>query len=64
MYLYKIKHNLNGTINISTNFTAEKENVKYSKDMDYDTFISFIASKKLQPKSKEQAEAIKKKTYD
>jgi len=54
MYLYKIKHNPNGTINVSSQFKDGKESVKYSKDMDYDTFIAFIASKKLQPKSKEQ----------
>lgn len=64
MYLYKIKHNPNGTINVSSQFKDGKENVKYSKDMDYDTFIAFVSSKSLQPKSKEQADTIKKKNYD
>lgn len=63
MYLYKIKHNPNGTINVSSQFKDGKENVKYSKDMDYDTFIAFISSKSLQPKSKQQWEEIKKKLY-
>ncbi len=67
MILYKIKNNPDGTINVSngTGFTTSKgENWKYSKDMDYDTFVAFIGSKALQPKSKEQAEAIKKKNYE
>lgn len=64
MYLYKIKHNPNGTINVSSQFKDGKENVKYSKDMDYDTFIAFVSSKSLQPKTKEQADTIQKKSYD
>ena len=63
MYLYKISHNLNWTINVSSDFKIDGNNVKYSRDMDYDTFITFISSKKLQPKSKEQWDDIKKKVY-
>jgi len=59
--LYTIKHNANGTVSLSWEFKDDKTIRKYSRDMDYPTFILFVKEKGLQPKSKEQAELLKKK---
>jgi len=60
--LYKIKHNSNGTINVSTDtrFKDKKWEFKYDRDMDYNNFLLFVASKKLQPKTNEKAMEDKK----
>jgi hypothetical protein len=58
--LYKIKYNSNGTVSLSWEFTDGDILKKYSRDMDYPTFLTFIREKWLQPKTKEQADDMKK----
>ena len=62
LILYKIKTNSNGTITVS----GDSMDGNYAKnfparDMDYATFMLFVAEKKLQPKCKEQTQAINAK---
>jgi hypothetical protein len=63
LVLYSYKKNPNGTFTVKneTRFTNEKtkKEEKYSQDMDYNMFLLFVASKKLQPKTKEQVQSIK-----
>jgi len=59
--LYKIKHNSNGTISLSWEFIDGDVIKKYSRDMDYPTFMLFVKEKWLQPKTKEQAKLLTQK---
>ncbi|MCX6823849.1 MAG: hypothetical protein NT085_01880 [candidate division SR1 bacterium] len=65
LMLYKIKPNSNGTINVS----GDSTNGNYAKnfparDMDYVTFMLFVKEKGLQPKCKEQTQAISAKVKE
>lgn len=65
LILYKIKVNSNGTINVSGD--SMKTNIAKnfsSRDMDYTTFMLFIKEKWLQPKCKEQTQAINVKVTE
>lgn len=59
LILYKIKSNANGTITVSGDSTTGNYVKNFpSRDMDYTTFMLFIKEKWLQPKCKEQIQAI------
>jgi hypothetical protein len=60
--LYKVKHNSNNTFTLKGDF-LDKDGKKttYTREMDYPTFLLFINEKKLQPKSKKQADLMKKR---
>ncbi len=60
--LYKITHNPDHTFTLRWEFVDNKgKNVIYTRDMDYPTFMIFVKEKELQPKSKKQADVIKKR---
>lgn len=59
--LYDVKYNANGTVSLSGKFVDGNVIKKYSRTMDYPSFLLFIKEKWLQPKSKEQANLLEKK---
>lgn len=62
LILYKIKHNPNGTVTVSGDSMDGNSAKNYpARDMDYTTFMIFIKEKWLQPKCKEQLDAINPK---
>ena len=59
LILYKIRPNANGTITVSWDSTPGNYAKNFpARDMDYASFILFVKEKWLQPKCKEQIQAI------
>jgi len=59
--LFKVNHHSNNTFTLKADFVDDKgQKVVYERTMDYPSFLLFINEKKLQPKSKAQATAMKK----
>lgn len=65
LILYKIKVNANGTINVSGDSMSGNSAKRFpARDMDYSSFMLFVQEKKLQPKCKEQTQAITTKVKE